>query len=116
MGRQSTLKRRKRDGMGIAIMATPPPKRNGRLVRDQVVVDSWNKLLFLVRQPDRHGRMVWNARLIFGDYAPFRYGPFETEKEARAMFKILAQHLDEALWELCNEAANHVTCRVNEEF
>ena len=94
----------------------PLPKRNGSATRDPKVVDSWNHLVFLFQERDRHGRLAWNVRLILGDLNPFRYGPLETEKEARAVFKTLTKHLDGALWELGNEAAYHLTCCVNEEF
>ena len=66
-------------------------------------VDNWNDLLFLVREPNRKGEPKWFIRAIMGEFAHVRYGSYDTEKEARAMFKkgreLFDQELGQALCE-----------------
>lgn len=48
-----------------------------------LTLDSWNNILFLVQEPDRHGNTVWNVRLSLGDLPPWRYGPRDQESRPR---------------------------------
>ena len=68
-----------------------------------ITVENWNDLLFLVREPNRKGEPKWFIRAIMGEFAQVRYGPYDTEKEARAMFtegrKLFDQELGQMLCE-----------------
>ena len=61
-----------------------------------ITVDNWNDLLFLVREPNRKGELTWFIRAIVGEFAQVRYGSYDTEQEARAMFKEAKQYFDQA--------------------
>ncbi len=84
--------------------------------KDSITLDSWNGILFLVQEPDRHGTIVWNVRLIIGDLPPQRYGPFFTKKAAREAFSTIAPFVNESLSEMFNEAGNQAHCDGNDEF
>jgi hypothetical protein len=81
-----------------------------------ITLDSWNNILFLVQEPDRHGSTVWNVRLSLGDLPPWRYGPFDTKKAAREAFSTLVAYVDGQLSEMCCEAGNRAECVGNEEY
>ncbi len=62
-----------------------------------ITVDNWKDLLFLVREPNRKGEPKWFIRAIMGEFAQVRYGPYDMEKEARAMFEEGRKLFDQAL-------------------
>jgi hypothetical protein len=82
---------------------------------DSITLDSWNNLLFLVQEPDRHGRTMWVVRLRLGDLPPWRYGPFETETVARDGFSTLIEFVAGELDDMCCEAGNRSGGESNEE-
>lgn len=81
-----------------------------------ITLDSWNHLLVLVQESDRHGNTVWNVRLSLGDLPPWRYGPFGTKKAAREVFSTLIAFVDRELDVMCCEAGNRAGCDSNEEY
>ena len=80
-----------------------------------LTLDSWNNLLVVAQEPDRHRQPMWVVRLSLVDLPPWRYGPFETEQAARDAFSTLVIFVDGALGEMCCEAANRADCESNEE-
>lgn len=81
-----------------------------------ITLDSWNNLLFLVQEPDRHGNTVWNVRLSLGNLPPWRYGPFDTKQAAREAFSTLSGFVGDELVDVCCEAGNRAGCDSNEEY
>lgn len=81
-----------------------------------VTVDSWNDILFLIKEPDRHGQTVWNVRLVLGSLPPWRYGTFETEEAAHEAFAKIIEFVDRWLAEMFCEAGNRANCDSNEEY
>lgn len=97
--------------MNAATVQTPAGQREGA-----VTLDSWESLLFLVRDPDRHGRPVFNVRLVIGTLPPWRYGPFQTEENAREGFAALRSAVQSELLELFCEMGDVAGVCGNEEF
>ena len=60
-------------------------------------LENWKDLLFLVQEPNRKGHLTWFIRAVMGEFAHVRYGPYDTEREARAMFKEGRKLFDQAL-------------------
>lgn len=83
---------------------------------DSITLDSWNNILFLVQEPDRHGSTVWNVRLCLGDLPPWQYGLFETKIAARETFFTLVTFVDGELEVLFCNAGNRAGCESNEEY
>ena len=81
-----------------------------------ITLDSWNNLLFLVQEPDRHRKTVGMVRLRLGDLPPWRYGPFDTKKAAREAFSTLIAFVDRELEVLFCEAGNRADYDSNEEY
>lgn len=79
-------------------------------------VDSWSNLIFLVHEPNRHGALVWNVRLVVGDLPPWRFGPFHTENEARKAMDRLIELFEEAVGDIPAELAFFTGCAANQEF
>jgi len=84
--------------------------------RNAVVLDSWNDLLFLIEDQDRHGQTVWMVRLRLGDLPPWRYGPFDTMTAAREAFSTLIEFIHRELEVLFCEAGSRAGCDSNEEY
>jgi hypothetical protein len=97
--------------MENAITEAPISQRQGT-----VTLDSWEDVLFLVREPDRNGHPAFNVRLIFGTLPPWRYGTFATEKEAREAFAALSKVVEADVWDLSVEVGNKVGVGAHEEY
>lgn len=95
--------------MGTAILRTKPTRAGS------ITLDSWQKILTLAQEPNRHGQAMWVVRLSLGDLPPWRYGPFETEKAARIAYSTLIEFVDKGLSELGCEAGNRSGAESNEE-
>jgi hypothetical protein len=103
-------------GNGRSTMAIKTMQPTQTTRRDSITLDSWNNILFLAQEPNRHGETVWNIRLILGDLPPWRYGQFTTKAAAMKAFAIVRDYLADALWEHAVEAGNRAGCDVNEEY
>lgn len=97
-------------------MTTTTVQATGLTKKDPITIESWNNVLFMMQEPDRHGNTVWNIRLALGDLPPWRYGPFESKKDAHAAFSALIAFVDRELLHLCCEAGNQAGCDGNEEY
>lgn len=93
------------------------PTKTHAAKEGRTVLENWENLLFLTKEPNRHGTIVWTVRLIFGDLHTFRYGPFETVDEATTAFLAVSKYLDSELEGCAYEAANQAGwIPVNEEL
>ena len=86
------------------------------VARNAKDLESWNDLLFLIEEPDRHGKTVWNIRLKFGSRPPWRYGPYESKGAARKAFASMVKALRSELLDLVCELDSAAECAGNEEF
>ncbi|HSQ90673.1 MAG TPA: hypothetical protein VLM19_00710 [Nitrospiraceae bacterium] len=82
----------KKANLAIARKQSPTPS-----TRSSITVSSWNDVLMLVREPDRHGKPVLFIRIMFGKMEPCRYGPFPSLKQAKACYREMVTPLKEAL-------------------
>ena len=64
------------------------------------VLESWQQIVFLERDRNCKGEPVYVVRLRFGTLAPFRFGPYATEAEARQVCQGVIEELDGELYEL----------------
>ncbi len=49
--------------------------------------ENWRDVIFLVKEPNRKGVLMWWVRVVVGDFDPVRSGPYAKEKEARLAFE-----------------------------
>lgn len=97
--------------VGTETVGVVPGQRSGAKI-----IDSWANVLFLYEEPNRLGRTIFNVRLRVGDFAPWRYGTFETEDEARAAFVKIRDRVELGLVDLFCEVGNRAGCSGNEEY
>ena len=72
--------------MSQTATSAPLPSDNSRkdTTRASIQIASWNDVLMLVREPNRHGKPVLFIRIMFGKMEPRRFGPFPNLKQAQA--------------------------------
>lgn len=80
------------------------------------IMDSWNNLVFLIHEPDRHGHLVWFVRLAVGDLTPWRFGPFDSKREAVSVMNRLSESVEDALGDVPGEIVGAVRCGFAQEF
>jgi hypothetical protein len=83
----------------LAMAQEPSPRL---LPRSSITIASWNDVLVLVRETDRHGQPALFIRVTFGEMAPRRFGPFPSLKQAKACHRDMAAHLEDALLDEIN--------------
>lgn len=93
------------------VITKAPTEKNA-----STIVESWSNLVFLGHEPDRHGQLVWNVRLALGDLPPWRFGPFQTKKDAVSAMDRLIELFDEAIGDIPAELAGFVGCAANQEL
>lgn len=93
------------------VITKAPTERN-----TSAIVESWSNLVFLEHEPDRHGQLAWNVRLVLGDLPPWRFGPFQTKKNAASAMCRLIQLFDEAIGDIPAELAGFAGCAANQEL
>ncbi len=81
-----------------------------------MVQNSWMDILFLVQEPDRYGKTVWNIRLQFGNRPPWRYGPYKSKVAAQKAFGSMVKSLDSELMDVSCQLEWAGGCSGNEEF
>lgn len=70
-----------------------------------ITIASWNDLVLLVRELDRHKKPGFYVRLVLGDMPQRRYGPFHSLQAAKRSYGEMIGRLDPALCDLSNELA-----------
>lgn len=95
---------------------TSTPETTKSVTRNDKTLEAWNDILFLVEEPDRYGKTVWNIRLRFGNRPPWRYGPYESKGAARKSFASMVKALHSELLDVVCELDWAAGCAGNEEF
>jgi hypothetical protein len=94
-----------------AVITQAPTEKNV-----STVIDSWNNLVFLVREPDRHGDLVWIVRLVLGDLPPWKFGPFDSKKDARAAMTRLTEVFENSIGDIPFNISFEFRCSANQEL
>ena len=91
--------------MSQTATSAPLPSDNSRkdTTRASIQIASWNDVLMLVREPNRHGKPVLFIRIMFGKMEPRRFGPFPNLKQAQACHREMVRHLNDTLLDEINE-------------
>lgn len=78
-----------------------------------IQIASWNDVLLLTRELDRHKQPRFYVRLVLGDMPARRYGPFPSLQAAKRGYSAMIERFYPDLLDLCNElggiASNHGT-------
>src|SRR4051812_35438699 len=86
----------KKANLAVAKASSPEPT-----TRSSITIASWNDVLILVRETDRHGQALF-IRVTFGEMAPRSYGPFPNIKQAKACHREMVTHLENTLLDEIN--------------
>lgn len=89
--------------MKKANLAIAREHSTGPSTRSSITITSWNDVLVLVREPDRHSRPALFIRITFGEMAPRRYGPFPNLKKAQACHREMVTQLHATLLDEIND-------------
>lgn len=84
--------------------------------QDSTVIESWNDIVFLIHEPDRHGRLVWSVRLAVGDLTPWKFGPFDSKREAVSVMNRLSGLVEGALADVPGEIVGTMQCGFSQEL
>ncbi len=72
----------------VTLQSSPGPNGHTQPSKPgSTTFENWRDLIFLVKEPNRKGVLMWWVRVVVGDLDPVRSGPYATEKEARAAFE-----------------------------
>jgi len=74
----------------------------------EAIIEYWGDTAFLIEGRDRHGRRAYSLRLVIGDDAPWRFGPFSTKSEADKEFNRLIDVIRKAVGDVPGEMSGDI--------
>jgi hypothetical protein len=91
--------------MSQTATSAPLPSGNSRKNTTPVSIQiaSWNDVMLLTRELDRHKQPRFYVRLVLGDMPARRYGPFPSLQAAKRGYNAMIDRFYPDLLDLCNE-------------